>query len=127
MSPNKAAYFAHHNYVNLETFKKDGSSVKTPLFFVEHDGLLYMRTPRYTGKTKRIRRNPRVRIAPSNRRGSPQGEWMDGQAEIHEATEMKWVNDLVKRKYGLVKRLIDLRNKLLGREGMFVVIVVRLE
>jgi hypothetical protein len=52
---------------------------------------------------------------------------MDGQAEIYEATEMQWVNDLAKRKYGLAKRLIDLRNKLLGREGMFVVIAVRLE
>jgi PPOX class probable F420-dependent enzyme len=127
MNPDKAALFAHYTYVNLETFKKDGSGVKTPLFFVEHEGVLYMRTPRYTGKIKRIRRNPRVRIAPSDRRGEAQGEWMDGQAEIHEATEMQWVNDLVKRKYGLAKRLIDLRNKLLGREGMFVVIAVRLE
>jgi hypothetical protein len=40
---------------------------------------------------------------------------------------MAWVNKLSKQKYGLTKRLMDFRNRLLGRAGKFAVIAVRLK
>jgi hypothetical protein len=40
---------------------------------------------------------------------------------------MAWVNDLVIRKYGLLKRVMDWRNRLLGRAGNFAVIAVRVD
>jgi hypothetical protein len=48
-----------------------------------------------------------------------------GRAEIYHESEMAWVNELSKQKYGLVKRLMDLRNRLSGRAGTFAVIAVR--
>ncbi len=119
--------FQGHKYITLETFKKDGTGVKTPLWFVEKDGILYMRTPMNTWKVKRIRRNPRVRIVPSDVRGTPKGEWVSGTAEIHHESELPWVNDLVRQKYGWLKRLMDWRSRITGKQGNFAVIAVQLD
>ena len=84
--------------------------------------MLYMRTPAQSAKVKRIRNNPHVRLVPSDVRGKPIGEWVDGEARLIEAAEAEWVNQLVKRKYGLFKRLIDIRSRLKGTQ--YVVIAV---
>jgi hypothetical protein len=55
-------------------------------------------------------------------RGNAKGVWIDGEATLIEAAEAEWVNGLVKRKYGLLKRLIDLRSRFKGTE--YVVIAV---
>lgn len=117
------AQFSKQKYVSLETFKKSGQGVRTPLWFVEDQGVLYMRTPAASAKVKRIRNNPHVRVVPSDVRGNPLGVWLDGKAQLIDADEAKWVNDLIKRKYGLLKRLIDLRSRLKGTKA--VVIAVR--
>lgn len=119
--------FRNHQYLNLETFKKDGTGVKTPLWFVAHEGVLYVRTPLSTWKVKRIRNNPQVCVVPSDVRGEPKGTWAMGRAKVYMEQEMVWVNELVIKKYGLVKRLIDLMNRVRGRSGQFAVIAVRLE
>ena len=51
-------------YIALETFKKNKQAVKTPVWFVIHNGVIYVITREKTGKVKRIKNNPRVRIAP---------------------------------------------------------------
>jgi hypothetical protein len=117
--------FRDQKVVTLETYKKSGKAVQTPLLFVAHEGVLYMRTPMQSWKVKRIRNNAQVRIVPSDRHGNPQGSWVAGRAEIYHESEMAWVNELSKQKYGLVKGLMDLRNRLLGRAGKFAVIAVR--
>ncbi len=124
MATDKRAQFSGQRYVNLETFRRSGQGVRTPLWFVERDGCLYMRTPAASAKIKRIRSNPRVRVVPSDVRGRPIGEWIAGEARLIPAGETEWVNHLVKRKYGLLKRLIDLRSRLKGTE--YVVIAVHL-
>jgi PPOX class probable F420-dependent enzyme len=123
MSVDKLAQFSNQKYVNLETFKKSGQAVRTPLWFVEADGVLYMRTPAASAKVRRIRNNPQVRVVPSDARGNPLGLWLDGEARLIDAENAEWVNDLIKRKYGLLKRLIDIRSRLKGTKA--VVIAVR--
>ena len=120
---DKLAQFARQSYVNLETYRKSGQEVRTPLWFVEDNGVLYMRTPAATAKVKRIRNNSHVRVVPSDVRGNPLGVWLNGEAHLIDADEAKWVNDLIKHKYGLFKRLIDLRSRLKGTKA--VVIAVR--
>ena len=115
--------FSSQRYVNLETYRKDGRGVRTPLWFVERNGVLYMRTPAASAKVKRIRNNPLVRVVPCDVTGNPNGEWVQGVASLVAAEEAEWVNQLVKRKYGLFKRLIDLRSKLKGTR--YAVIAVR--
>jgi PPOX class probable F420-dependent enzyme len=119
--------FANQKVVTLETYKKNGEAVRSPLFFVVHEDMLYMRTPMQSWKVKRIRNNPHVRVVPSNMQGNPQGAWIEGYAEIYHESDMAWVNKLSKQKYGLTKRLMDFRNRLLGRAGKFAVIAVRLK
>ncbi|MGH9365260.1 MAG: hypothetical protein ACRD1B_08365, partial [Thermoanaerobaculia bacterium] len=63
-------------------------------------------------------------VVPSDVSGNPKGEWIDGEALLIPAEEAEWVNQLVKHKYGLLKRLIDLRSRLKKTE--YVVIAVHL-
>jgi PPOX class probable F420-dependent enzyme len=94
------------------------------LLFVEHQGILYMRTPAATAKVKRIRHNPAVRLAPCDFFGNVKGPWVEGQATLIPAVEAEWVNDLAKKRHGWFKRLIDLRNS--RQKPEFMVIAVRL-
>ncbi len=61
--------FSGKKYLKLESYRRDGRGVQTPLWFVEMDDCLWVRTPDDAGKIKRIRRNARVRIALCDIRG----------------------------------------------------------
>jgi PPOX class probable F420-dependent enzyme len=74
--------FSGHRYLNIETYRKSGVAVRTPVWFAEKDGQLYLYTLADSGKVKRIRKNPRVRVAPSDIKGNPLGEWREGEARI---------------------------------------------
>ena len=56
--------FVAQTYVTLESFKRDGTPVQTPVWFAEEHGVLYIYTLANAGKVKRIRRHPRIRLAP---------------------------------------------------------------
>ena len=79
--------FAGQKYLNLESYRRNGQAVRTPLWFVEMNDRLYVRTPDDAWKVKRVRRTPRVRIAVCNMRGVPKSEWMDATARIAEGDE----------------------------------------
>jgi len=99
----KLAQFADQKYISLETFKKNGQGVKTPVWFVLHDDALYAYTEADSWKVKRIRNNPRVRVAACNVRGAVKGSWLDATASIIEGDERLAVNTLLDRKYFLKK------------------------
>ena len=63
MSSEKLAQFAGQKYLNMESFRKNGQGVRTPLWFVEADGVFYFYTVAHSYKVARLRNNPRVRIA----------------------------------------------------------------
>jgi PPOX class probable F420-dependent enzyme len=52
--------FTDQKYLNLETYRKNGTPVATPMWFAEHDGLLYVYSRANAGKVKRVHQNPRV-------------------------------------------------------------------
>lgn len=118
--------FEGHKYVNLETFRRSGEGVKTPLWFAEEDGVLYARTFEKTGKAKRLRRNPKARVAPCDMRGNPFGEWVEAEARlVEEEPEVRRANELLNEKYGLLKRLIEPVAGL--RHGEVVTVAIRPE
>lgn len=117
--------FASARYLNLETYRRDGSPVRTPLWFVEFEGKLYVRTPANTAKIKRIRRNPRVRVVRCNIRGTPRGEWAEGRARLVEGAEAERANRQLLNKYGLQRRLIDFQVWLIRRVGHAVIAIER--
>ena len=113
---NKLVQFANQQFMNVETFRKNGQGVQTPVWFVEDRGTLYVRTVETSFKVKRIRNNPRVRVMPCDVRGGPKGEWVEGQARFATADEDKRAGQLLTKKYGLQKTLFEVMSKLQGRK-----------
>jgi PPOX class probable F420-dependent enzyme len=74
--------FAKYRYINLATFRKSGAEVKTPVWFAVMDSKIYAYTAGKSGKVKRLRNSSRARIAPSDARGNPLGDWRDTNARI---------------------------------------------
>ncbi len=68
------------NYLNIETYRKTGVGVKTPVWFVQDDHTIYVRTLADSGKVKRIRNNRKVKIAPCKMDGALLGRWMPATA-----------------------------------------------
>jgi len=108
MSATRLSQFENQSYLNLETFRKSGAGVKTPVWFVEDSGVLYVRTIATSGKVKRIRNNSQVRVVPSDGRGEPRGEWVDARATLADERRAEQVNKLMKRKYGVQKSMFDM-------------------
>jgi PPOX class probable F420-dependent enzyme len=100
-------------YISLETFKRSGEGVKTPVWFVLHDGVLYVYTEADSWKVKRIRNNPRVRVAPCTMRGRVTGPWIEGTASLVEGDERRTADRLLNRKYFL-KALFRWVSKIMG-------------
>jgi PPOX class probable F420-dependent enzyme len=113
---DKLAQFANQQFINVETFRKNGQGVQTPVWFVEDGGTLYVRTVDNSFKVKRIRNTPRVRVMPCDVRGGPKGEWVDGTARFATADEDRRVGRLFTRKYGLQKIMFEVMSKLQGRK-----------
>jgi uncharacterized protein len=125
MSKEKLKPFANQKYLNLETFKKDGTGVATPLWFAEHEGTIYVYTLANTWKVKRIRNNSRVRIAPCDFRGKLKGDWLDAQARIVTAdTEEQLGHRLLDKKYGWQKWVGNLLNIFRKRQRTVIAINV---
>jgi len=95
--------FGTEKYISLETFKKNGQGVKTPVWFVLHNGALYIYTEADSWKVKRIRNNPRVRVAKCDIRGNVKGEFMDATATLIEGDERMVADKLLDKKYFLKK------------------------
>ena len=107
---------ASESYVNLETFKKDGSGVKTPVWAAELDGKLVVVTGGTTFKVKRIRNNPKIRLAACDARGNVRGSWIDGEARIIEdAGHVARAHEALKKKYGWQVWLLDVGARITGR------------
>ena len=61
-------------YLSLTSYKRDGTAVATPVWFIEQDGRLLVQTDLGSGKVKRIRANPIVSVALCNGMGHLRGE-----------------------------------------------------
>jgi len=103
-------------YIALATFRKDGREVRTPVWIAAGEGRVWVYTNLNTGKAKRIRNNGRVRVAPTDIRGKPRGDWVDAKARLIEDPE---VRDRAIRafvdKYGWQMKLALLVSRLSGR------------
>ena len=118
--PDPIAQFAGAKYLNLETYRKTGVAVKTPVWFaqdVSHRDpritVFYIYSEANAGKVKRIRNNPKVRVAPSSIRGSLRGTWVEGNARILDEDEAAHGQQLLRQKYGLLKVVGDSFGRLL--------------
>jgi len=107
---NAFAALDGQKYLSLETFRKNGVGVRTPIWFAADKEsaavVLYIYTIGETGKVKRIRNNPRVRIAPCDMRGNVTGEFVEARAEILSGDAAAHGVELLNRKYFPWKQLL---------------------
>lgn len=99
-------------YISLETFRKTGKAVRTPVWFAAASGTapptLYVYTTADSGKAKRIRANGAVRLAPCDARGGITGPWIDARAEIVTGESFDLGMRLLDRKYWPWKQMLNL-------------------
>jgi hypothetical protein len=107
-------------YISLASFRKTGVPVRTPVWFAEEDGTLYIFTNPKSGKIKRIRNNPQVKIAPCTMRGKVTGPEFSAVARILPAEDWPRARKILEAKYWLMRVPF-----LWSKDNMFVELVVR--
>ena len=100
--------FESVEYVNLVTYKKDGSSVTTPVWIAPYQNSLVVTTSLNAGKVKRIRNNGKATIYVTNQTGSKKlSERLDLKASlIKDVDQKKQAADLIRKKYGMMAKII---------------------
>jgi PPOX class probable F420-dependent enzyme len=86
-------------YLSITSFKRDGTGIATPVWFVQEAGRLLTQTDASSYKVKRIRRNPRVMIAPCTATGRLRAGPVTARAEVLPGDELGRVKELIARKY----------------------------
>jgi len=125
MTVEKLSVFEKQNYLNLETFRKNGAGVKTPVWFMRSGDILYVRTGDVSAKVKRIRRNSSVKIAVCTGNGKLLGDWMDATTEIsQDPAVIKQAEQLASKKYGFQNWIFTTMSRIRG--GTYATLVIRL-
>ena len=123
---NDMSQFAKKHYLNIETFRKNGVGVKTPVWFVQDGEILYVSTVTTSGKAKRIRNNGRANVAPCRMDGKPTGSWVPAQVrELTDPADQQHASRLLDKKYGLLKKLFDTQRSHHGAKDTVLEIVLR--
>ena len=101
--------------VRLTTFKKDGTPVGTPVSIVADGDRVYFRTYEESGKFKRLRRNPRVEVAPSTGMGRATGPAVPATAQILDGADDDRAGQLIDQKHRIFQGfLVRTAHKLRG-------------
>lgn len=90
-------------YISVATFRKSGAAVYTPIWFAEENDKLCFMTSSKLGKYKRIRNNPRVKIAPCTIRGKITGPEFAATVRIMRPEENAHARELINAKYWLAR------------------------
>jgi len=86
-------------YLSITSYRRDGTGVATPVWFVTDDDRLLVMTAAGSGKVKRIRRNPFVTVTACSARGRALGSPIQARAELLPSTEVEHVKRRMGRKY----------------------------
>lgn len=100
------AALAGEQFIVLTTYRRSGEAVPTTVWFAERDGRLYITTGSAAGKLKRIRNNPQVTVAPSDRAGVVSGPALPALAREAHEDEHAIAEEALDAKYGAQFRAI---------------------
>jgi len=98
----RLAPFVEQKTALLTTFRRDGTPVATPLSVAVEGDRAYVRTYEKAGKTKRLRNNTHVELAPSTTRGTPTGAAVSAEARRLDAAGGHHAARLLRRKHPLL-------------------------
>lgn len=122
---NALKQFEKQQFLNIETFRKNGQGVNTPVWFAQDGDRLHIWTETSSGKAKRIRRDGNVRIAPSTASGETLGEWVNTRAIVYDSEiKLTETETLFKKKYGVVFTILSNLNKWRGGKYTSVEVIV---
>jgi PPOX class probable F420-dependent enzyme len=119
-------------YLNLESYRRDGTGVLTPVWFAagsvdfpnSDNRKLYVYTTADSGKARRIRRCRSVKIAACDVRGRVIAQWTDALAEVVTGEESELGMRLLDRKYFPWKQLLNLSAMLFRRRERIVIAIL---
>lgn len=86
-------------YLSIMSYRRDGTGVVTPVWFVAEKDRLLVMTAANSFKVARIRRNHVVTIAPCSARGRLKGVPVTAHAELLPPSQVERVKRLMARKY----------------------------
>jgi PPOX class probable F420-dependent enzyme len=105
-------------YLSVTSFKRDGAGVATPVWFVSDGGRLLALTDLHSPKVWRMRRNPRVLVAPCRVDGKLRRAPVPARVEVLTANpELEGVQRRLRERYKISYRLVMLVYRLGRRLG----------
>ena len=114
-------------YVSLATYRNNGAEVLTPVWIAEADEKFYVFSEGESFKVKRIRANPKAKIAPCDMRGKINGPWQEVQGRIvTEPDVIRHGYDALRKKYGWQIGLLNFFSTLSGKIKKRALIELRL-
>ena len=94
-------------YLSVTSFKRDGTGVATPVWFVSDGERLFALTDLHSAKVGRMRHNPRVLVAPCRPSGKLRGEPLPAHAEVlTDVPDLERAQRLLIGRYKLTYRLV---------------------
>jgi len=99
--------FADHEYINLITYRRDDSPVKTPVWVAKYKEYLVITSSKSAGKVKRINKNGRATIYVTDQIGSSAlSDPLDVKASIIDDEKNKQeALDKIIKKYGSMSKM----------------------
>ncbi len=96
-------------FVSVTSFRRDGTGVATPLWFVSDGERLFALTDLHSAKIGRMRHDPRVLVAPCRASGKLRGEPLEARAAVlTDTADLERVQQLLTDRYTLSYRLMML-------------------
>lgn len=114
-SSDPLSILSEYRYVKLETLRRNGEAVATPVWFTIDGRKISVVTRNQTGKVKRLRNNPNVRIAPCGMRGQLKGQWYTGKAFFMNKEDLGNALRSRNKKYGFQARLAGILSRTKGQ------------
>ncbi len=93
-------------YLSLESFKRDGTGVATPLWFVTDDSKIFALTDDGSYKVRRIRQNPAVTVAECTAAGHLRSSRVPALAQVLPVSEVPRVQELMACKYRIDRLIV---------------------
>ncbi|GAC84150.1 PPOX class F420-dependent oxidoreductase [Gordonia paraffinivorans] len=100
-------------YVQLTTYRKDGTPVSSPVWAVLDGDRLLVWTETESWKVKRIKRNPQVVVQACDvRGGNLSGEPVSGTAAVLDSAGTEHVRKKLIEKYGIQARVLTFLSRI---------------
>jgi PPOX class probable F420-dependent enzyme len=100
-------------FLSVTSFKRDGTGVATPVWFVSDGRRLFALTDLHSAKVRRIRREPRVLVASCRASGKLRRDPVPAQAQVlTSSAELERVQQLLLERYRISYRLVLLGYRL---------------